>query len=135
MSTLHSFQHKNKVDEIFPYFGRGNETKRLINHIRIDPIIQNTRKRTTSPAKMVRKGGPWGASSLLTPPDLSLMESPSGGLDFDADTACHLSLICNFKTLFLNLNTRNKSWQTNSILSLVQPTNQAQEIVVDCTKY
>lgn len=94
--------------KIFSYLGGGNLTTRPINHIRIDPKIQNKRKKTTNPATMVSKGGPCVASLVLTPPDLSATESPFEGLEFDADTACQLFLIFNLKTFLSKLIKRKK---------------------------
>lgn len=50
-----------------------------IIHITIDPRIQEMNKKTTTPAKMVRSGGP-GASPL----DFALSDF-SEGFVFDAD--------------------------------------------------
>lgn len=58
----------------------------------MDPSIQQMRKKTRNPAKMVGNGGPWAVS-----PDFSVMESPLGGLEQN-----NLSLLSNF-TVPLNL--------------------------------
>lgn len=54
---------------------------------------QHTRRKTRNPAKIVRNGGPW-AAPLAMSSDLSLMESPPEGLEFEAGTISNFCLIC-----------------------------------------
>ena len=82
----------------------GGEWKiRPISHDRMDPMIQHMTRKTKSPAKIVRNGGPWLASPVLITSDFSLRGSWSEGLEFDAKMANELRLSCNV-TAFLNLN-------------------------------
>ena len=66
----------------------------------MDPSIQQMRKKTRNPAKMVRNGGPWAVPPNLVASDSSVMESPPEGLEFEANTPNNLSLLSNFTVLF-----------------------------------
>lgn len=77
------------------HFDDGIWKIRLISHTTKDPINQHTAKKTSRPAKMVRKGGPFATSLLLVTSDPS--EEP-----FDAYTGCKLCFNSNL-TLLLNL--------------------------------
>jgi hypothetical protein len=68
----------------------------------IDPKSQHKREKTRNPAKIVRNGGPWASSLDIVPPDFSSLESPSEGLEFEANTVYNLVLNCNLAA-FLNL--------------------------------
>lgn len=78
-----------------------NLAKRPSSHSIMDPPIQQINKKTSTPAKIVRKGGPWPASLS----DFSSNFSPEG-FEFDANTLNNLYFGCNF-TMCLHLNLQN----------------------------
>lgn len=87
------------------YLESGTLTIRPNSHMMIDPKTQHTREKTRNPAKIVRNGGPWASSLDIVPPDFSSLESPSEGLEFEANTVYNLVLDCNLAA-FLNLKLR-----------------------------
>lgn len=78
------------------YFGEGTLTIKLINHTTTDPMTQPTRKNTKSPAKIVRRGGPWEALPVSFTSDPSLDDFPPPELGFVAETVNSFRFICNF---------------------------------------
>lgn len=84
------------------YLESGTLTIRPNSHTMIDPKTQHKREKTRNPAKIVRNGGPWASSLDIVPPDFSSLESPSEGLEFEANTVYNLVLDCNLAA-FLNL--------------------------------
>lgn len=70
-----------------------------------DPKTQHKREKTRNPAKIVRNGGPRASSLDIVPPDFSSLESPSEGLEFEANTVYNLVLNCNLAAS-LNLKLR-----------------------------
>lgn len=61
----------------------------------MDPMIQEMNKKTRTPAKMVRSGGPGTTSLDFISSDFS------GGFVFDADTRLlHLFFACSFSSFF-----------------------------------
>lgn len=66
----------------------------------MDPTIQQTRTKTTNPAKIVRNGRSWPASVALVS-DFSWKESLPEGFEFDENTVNNLCLACNLTVLLL----------------------------------
>lgn len=87
VNTTHTWSH-------FFYCG-GCKIKPII-HIAMDPMIQQTNKKTTRPARMVRSGGPEASSLGFVSSDFS------EGFVFDADKRLHLLFTCTCSS-FLNL--------------------------------
>lgn len=85
---------------IWCYFDGGTLVIRLISHIAIDPMTQQTAQKTKTPAKMVANGGPDASLLLSDPPEV---------LVFDDDIGNSLCLICTLPTL---LNLKSKSENT-----------------------
>lgn len=58
--------------KIQAYLEDGKLKIRLSSHVTMDPMIQNTTRKTTTPAKIVRNGGPWRPSLVAAPSDFPL---------------------------------------------------------------
>lgn len=102
-------------ESTFFYLDAGKVKTRLISHNTMDLTIQNTIKRTTKPAKIVRNGGPWELplASFLVSSGFSGM-NPSEGL-FDAHIGSSLWLMGNLEA-FLNLKLRGVKWRLDERL-------------------
>jgi hypothetical protein len=68
------------------FISDGALTIKLINHPKTDTMTQQTRKNTKSPAKIVRRGGPWEALLVSFISDPSLDDFPPPELGFVAET-------------------------------------------------
>lgn len=88
------------------YFVEISLTTKPISDVTAEVIIQITREKTKSPAKMVRNGGPWASAVALLPSFSFLVEFPSE--EFDA--VIEKDLWLNFNPLlFLYLHKRNQT--------------------------
>lgn len=91
------------------YFNGGTLVIRVISHITIDPMIQQTTQKTKTPTKIVANGGL----------DASLLFSdPPEGLVLDFDIGSSLCLRCTLKTL-LNLKSKTGNKELRTILDKI----------------
>lgn len=82
-NTLNSGLHKI-------YFGAGTLTIKLISHVIMDQMLQQTTKRTKNPARIVRRGGPWAALLVSFTSDPSVGDFSPTELGFVAKTVTSL---------------------------------------------
>lgn len=83
--SCHGLKYKHSIT-VNIYFGGGKLTIKLNNHTTMDPMNQVMRRKTASPAKIVRNGGPWPALLVSFTSDPSFGDFPPTELGFVAGT-------------------------------------------------